>query len=360
MAADTAPTPVSSTHLPKGVAERQLVECTKSLDISFDVSSPGLLIAVAATGVWTDGEVLPRPREDERAPHTLELIPPDGGAAVSTSESGESHLMVEVAGAGRWTARVTNLATKATEFGLFVSYPGSRELEFADLGAEIFADLADLRLEFHPGHQASLLELTTSAGPVIHYFTVDAFEYTSPWMPRVRGALDDVESTAATVSIPAGTPEPLLRYELAFEDEGVEITGTVPLNLTNMRLTLDLPIIVRYHDVRHRGALASVDYEESDVRATFSFDPQFAELVEWFPGFFPRWRRLIQRTVEKACRELFAAYELRQLFSDAIERHVLERIGQDAKPVAVAAADGKLRVSYYTLPATLSRASSRG
>jgi hypothetical protein len=167
-------------------------------------------------------------------------------------------------------------------------------------------------------------------------------------MPRVLGYFDDVRSVGATVSIPAATPDALLRYELVFEEEGVEIGGTMPLDLREMRLTVDLPIIVHYHQAtRAVTRLASVDYDESDVRVHFSFEPELAGVAEWFPGFFPRWRRLIQRTVETACGELFAAFELRQLFSDLLHADVLEQIGEQARPVGVAPAHGKLRIAYY-------------
>jgi hypothetical protein len=151
------------------------------------------------------------------------------------------------------------------------------------------------------------------------------------------------------VSVPEDTPDPVFRYELGFDEEGLEINGTIPLNLKDIRLTVDLPIIVRYSKAAGSRTLSSVDYEQADVRATFSFDPRFQELVEWFPGFFPRWRRLIQRTVENACRELLATAELRKIFSEAMHARVLEEIGENARPVGVSAANGKLRISYYTV-----------
>jgi hypothetical protein len=39
---------------------------------------------------------------------------------------------------------------------------------------------------------------------------------------------------------------------------------------------------------------------------------------------------------------------MRRVFSDEIQAHVLRQIGENAQPVGVGTADGKLRVSYYT------------
>jgi len=250
---------------------------------------------------------------------------------------------------GRWTARVTNLATHPEDFGLFVSFPSPRELSFVDVGADVFSDLGGLELDLRRGHQASSLSMATDAGPVTHYFTVSDIEYSCPWTPRVLVYFDDLRSTSVAVSLPPDTPDPVVRFELGFDEEGLELNGTIPLNLSDMRLTVDLPIIVRYFKASRSTTLAAIDYEETDVKATFSFEPRFEELVEWFPGFFPRWRRLIQRTVERACRELLATEDLRRMFSQAVEARVRAQIGENAKPVGVAPADGRLRISYYTL-----------
>ena len=150
------------------------------------------------------------------------------------------------------------------------------------------------------------------------------------------------------MSVPTDHPDPVFRYELGFDEEGLELNGTIPLNLSDIRLTIDLPIIVRYLRASASPVLSTIDYEEADVRATFTFEPRFEELVEWFPGFFPRWRRLIQRTVESACRELLATGDVRRIFSEAMQARVLEHIGADARPVGVSAAGGKIRVAYYT------------
>jgi hypothetical protein len=342
-------------HLPEGKAERRMLASTQRLDIPFEVDTDGLIIVVAAAGSWNDepGELLPTPREGVRVPHRIELIPPDGATPeASVSDGGETHLVHQLLeageGRGRWTARLTNLGTRIEEFGLFVSYPSRRELQQADIAPDVFADLATLRLELHRGHQASSLSMETAAGPVTHFFTVPDIEYSCPWTPRVLVYFDDLRSTSVAVSVPAGLPDPVLRYELGFDEAGLELNGTIPLNLSDMRLTLDLPIIVQYYRMARSTTLSAIDYEEADVRATFSFEPRFDEVVEWFPGFFPRWRRLIQRTVEKACRDLLASAELRKLFSESIQARVLEQLGANAKPVGVAPADGKLRISYYT------------
>ena len=334
-----------------------MLESTEKLDVRFDLECPGLIIVVAATGAWEDqpGQLLPRPREGERVPQKIELIPPGDGTAVAewTAETPESHLVYDVPRAsftrGRWTARLTNLGTKTEDFGIFVSYPSTRELHSADLSSDVFAELAGVHLELHRGHLASSLEVKTSAGPVTHYFTVDDIEYSCPWTPRVVAYFENLQSTSVSVSVPKGTPDPLFRYELGFDDEGTEINGTIPLDLRNIRLTVDLPIIVRYHKLARSRTLSSIDYEEADIKVSFSFNPRFEELIEWLPGFFPMWRRSIQRTVEDACRELLATPELRRMFSDAMHARVLEQIGENAKPVGVAAANGKLRFSYYTV-----------
>lgn len=343
-------------HLPMGIAERRTLDCAGILDIGFDVEATGLIIVVAASGAWDDepGQLLPWPREGERAPHRIELFPPGDGttAAVELSDTPESHVVYEITeengGLGRWTARLTNLASHAEDFGLFVSYPSARELQFVDLPAEAFGDLAALHLELRHGHQASSLTMKTPAGPVTHYFTVADIVYSCPWTPRVLVYFDDLRSTSVEVSVPVDTPDPVFRYELGFDEEGLEINGTIPLNLSDIRLTVDLPIIVRYLKATGSRALSTVDYEEADVRATFSFEPRFEELVEWFPGFFPRWRRLIQRTVENACRELLSTGDVRRIVSEEMQARVLEHIGEDARPVGVTAANGKLRISYYT------------
>jgi hypothetical protein len=341
-------------HLPRGIAKRRVLERTETLEVEFDVESPGLLIVVAAAGEWGEpGQLLPRTRAGARVPHRVELLAPGAVvAAERTSDAPESFLVHEVVesdvATGSWTARVTNLATTIQEFGFFVSYPGTHDLLVADFSADVFSELAELSLELHRGHQASSLTIETSKGPVTHYFTLHDMDYSCPWMPRVVAYFENVRSTSTRVSVPAGTHDPLLRYELAFADDGIEINGTIPLDLRDMRLTVDLPIIVRYHKAAQSKTLATIAYEEDDVDVDFSFEPRFGELVEWFPGFFPRWRRQIQRTVEDACRELLASYELRKLFSDLMHARVLEQIGADSKPVGVAAADGKLRISYYT------------
>src|SRR5262249_35021142 len=160
------------------------------------------------------------------------------------SDEGESNLVHEVSnggpGLGRWTARLTNLATHAEEFGLFVSYPSPRELQYADFSADTFADLASLHLELHRGHQASSLSMRTAAGPVTHYFTIPDMEYSCPWTPRVLVYFDDLRSTSVQVSVPEELPDPVLRYELGFDEGGLELNGTIPLNLSDMQLTLDL------------------------------------------------------------------------------------------------------------------------
>jgi hypothetical protein len=345
----------SVLHLPEGIAERHTLESAASAEIAFDVEADGLIIVVAAAGAWDDapGELLPRPREGERVPHRLELIPPGSGTpAADTSEEGESHLVREVGaapeGRGRWRVRLTNLGTQLEDFGLFVSFPSTRELRSIEVAADVFADLTGLKLALRRGHDASSLSMLTPIGPVTHYFTVPEIEYSCPWTPRVLVHFDDLESTSVEVTVVEGSPDPLVRCELRFDEDGLELNGTIPLNLSDMRLTVDLPIIVRYFSATRSTTLSSIDYEAADVRATFSFEPRFEELVEWFPGFFPRWRRLIQRTVENACRQLLESGELRRMFSEAIEGRVLARIGENAKPVGVEPAGGKLRISYYT------------
>jgi hypothetical protein len=333
-----------------------MLASTERLDIPFAVESPGLIIVVAATGAWrADGQLLPLPRKDERARHKLELIPPGDGAQAleRTVETPESNVVHEVPRSGftpgTWTARLTNLGTNPQDFGLYVSYPGSRELHHVDLPIEVFDELASLRLAFGRGEKASSLEIETAAGPLAHYFTLPEMEYSCPWTPRVVAYFEHLESTSLRVSVPAGTPDPLLRFELGFSDHGVEVNGTIPLDLRNMALTLDLPIIVQYHRATGSRTLASIEYDEADIRVSFTFDPKFDELTEWFPGFFPRWRRLIQRTVETACRQLLSTPELREIFSNSMHARVLAHIGEHGKPVGVAAADGKLRFSYYTI-----------
>jgi hypothetical protein len=350
------PQPDGDLHLPRGIAERRTLGRAEILDIGFEMESPGLIIAVAAAGAWKEaGQLLPSPREGDHAPHKIELFPPGDGttAAAEVSNAPESNLVHEVTHEGivrgRWVARLTNLSSTSQDFGFFVSYPGTRELREADFSVDDFADLGRLHLELHRGHQASSMTFETSAGPVTHYFTVPDIEYSCPWMPRVMAYFENLRSTAVRVSIPAGTPDPLFRYEFDFDDNGTEIAGTLPLDLRNMRLTVDLPVIVRYFKGTQSRTLSAVGYEEADTKVHFSFEPRFQELVEWFPGFFATWRRLIQRTVENACRELLAAAEIRQMFSDVMHARVLERLGESAKPVGVSAADGKLRISYYTV-----------
>ena len=346
--------PAGVLHLPMGVAERRVLDRAEILDVGFDVEASGLIIVVAAAGSWEEEGLLPHPREGDHVPHKLELFPPGDGrvAAEELSDTPEAHLVHELApGAytpGRWVARLTNLCTHQETFGLYVSYPSPRELQTVDLAADAFADLAAIHLELRHGHQASGLTMKTAAGPVTHYFTVPDIEYSCPWTPRVLVYFDVLRSTTVSLSVPEDTPDPVLRYELGFDDEGIEINGTIPLNLSDIRLTVDLPIIVRYDKASASTMLTAIDYEAPDVRVTFAFEPRFDELVEWLPGFFPRWRRLIQRTVERACRELLATEELRRVFSEAIQARVEARIGADAKPVGVEAADGRLRISYYT------------
>jgi hypothetical protein len=343
-------------HLPLGIAERRTLESGASFDVGFEVEATGLIIVVAASGAWDGepGEVLPWPREGDRTPHRLELFRPGDGATavVEASDTPEGHLVYELrkehGALGRWTARLTNLASHAEDFGVFVSYPSTRELQTMELPVEAFSDLASLHLELRHGHQASSLTMNTPSGPVTHYFTVADIVYSCPWTPRVLVYFDELRSTSVKVSMPADTPDPVFRYELGFDEEGLELNGTIPLNLSDIRLTIDLPIIVRYLRASASPVLSTVDYEEADVRATFSFEPRFDELVEWFPGFFPRWRRLIQRTVESACRELLSTGDVRRIFSEAMQARVLEHIGADSRPVGVTAAGGKLRISYYT------------
>jgi hypothetical protein len=343
-------------HLPVGIAERRTLESGKALEVGFDVEATGLVILVAASGAWDDGPgaLLPMPRDGDRVPHRLELVAPGGGdpVAAELSEEPECHLVHELTdgsgGLGRWTARLTNLASTPEEFGLFVSYPSARGLQYMDLPADAFSGLADLHLELRHGHQASSLTMATPAGPVTHYFTVGDIVYSCPWTPRVLVYFDDLRSTSVRVSVPTDHPDPVFRYELGFDEEGLELNGTIPLNLSDIRLTIDLPIIVRYLRASASPVLSTIDYEEADVRATFTFEPRFEELVEWFPGFFPRWRRLIQRTVESACRELLATGDVRRIFSEAMQARVLEHIGADARPVGVTAAGGRIRVAYYT------------
>jgi len=354
--ATASPHPVSEFHLPKGSAERRALECTERLDIAFDLGSPGLIILAAATGTWDEpGQLLPDPVDDAHAPHRIELIPPGSATAVAqrSTETPESNLVYEVpeAGfaAGRWTARLTSLGTQRADFGFYVSYPTARTIHFADLPPDVFAEIAHLRLEFQRGKLASRLELDTQAGPVVHYFTVDEIEYWCPWMPRVMAHVEDVRSSGVKLSVPEGTTDPVLRCELTFEDDGLEIQGTIPLDLRNMRLTLDLPILVRHSHLADSKSPSAVDYDPSGARVTFTCEPQFEGLVEWLPGFFPMWRRLIQRTVEDACRSLLATYEVRKLLSRAMEMRVSEQLGPASKPVGVVAADGRLRFSYYTI-----------
>jgi len=341
-------------HLPAGIAERRVLKRGEALDVRFDVATPGLVIVVAAAGSWEDDGLLPRPRDGDRVPHRLELFPPGDGNATAeeVSEAPEAHLVHELApGAftpGPWVARLTNLATRGETFGLYVSYPSERELQSVELAADAFAELAAIALELRHGHQSSSLTLNTPAGPMSHYFTVEDIEYSCPWTPRVLVYFDALRSTTVGLSVPEDTPDPVLRFELGFDDEGIEINGTIPLNLSDIRLTVDLPIIVRYNRASGSTTLSGIDYEPADVRATFAFEPMFDEIVEWLPGFFPRWRRLIQRTVEKACRDLLSSEEMRGVFSDALQARVLAEIGADARPVGVAPADGRLRVSYYT------------
>jgi hypothetical protein len=273
--------------------------------------------------------------------------------AERTTESAESTLVHEASASefvpGRWTARLTNLGTKLQEFGLHVSYPSVRELQFADVATDAFPELARIRLEFQRGDLASRLEVETSAGPVTHFFTLEEIEYSCPWMPRVRGYFDDVRSTSVTLSIPEGSTDPIVRCEVGFEDEGLELNGTIPLDLRRMTLTLDLPVLVRSHKLAASKTPTTIEYDEAGVRASFTFEPAFDDLAEWLPGFFAMWRRSIQRTVEDACRELLATDELKKLFSKGMEARVLAHIGADAKPVGVTAADGKLRFSYYEI-----------
>jgi hypothetical protein len=341
-------------HLPKGTSERRMLECAERLNVPFDVDSSGLIILVAATGEWSGSDqLLPHPRPGQKAPHRIELVPPgDGAVAVErVSETAESNLVYEVPEGvqGRWTARLTNLGTAPQEFGLFVSYPGPKELRTADLPADVFADLAALRLELQRGHQASSLTIETPAGPLTHYFTIDDIQYSCPWTPRVVAYFENLRSASTRLSVPEDDGDPRIRFELGFGDEGVEINGTIPLDLRNIQLTIDLPIVVRYHQAARSKSLSTLDYEEADVKATFSFEPQFEGLVEWFPGFFSTWRRLIQRAVEKACRNLLADYQLRTVLSETMEARLQEQLGEDARPVGVSAADGKLRFSYYTI-----------
>jgi hypothetical protein len=344
------------THrLPKGCAQRRALESTESLDVPFELEAPGLIIVVAATGTWGATGLLPRPHEDAHSPHRIELFPPGSAAPVAArkTEAAESTLVHEASASdfvpGRWTARLTNLGTRVEEFGLHVSYPSARELRFADIATDAFPELARIRLEFQRGNLASRLEIETSAGPVTHFFTLEEIEYSCPWMPRVRGYFDDVRSTSVALSIPEGSTDPIIRCEVAFEDEGLELNGTIPLDLRRMTLTLDLPVLVRYHKLAASKRPTTIEYDEAGVRASFTFEPAFEGLAEWLPGFFAMWRRSIQRTVEAACRELLASDELKQLFSKGMEARVLSRIGPDAKPVGVAAADGKLRFSYYEI-----------
>jgi hypothetical protein len=340
-------------YLPMGIAERRVLDRAETLDVAFDVEASGLIIVVAASGSWEEDGLLPRPVDGDRVPHKLELFPPGDGvaAAEEVSETPEAHLVHELApGAyarGKWVARLTNLCAREETFGLYVSYPSTRELQTVDLAADAFADLAAIHLELRHGHQASSLTMKTPAGPVTHYFTVPDIEYSCPWTPRVLVYFDALRSTSVGLSVPEDAPDPVIRYELGFDDEGIEINGTIPLNLSDIRLTIDLPIIVRYNKASGSTVLSAIDYEAPDVTVTFAFEPRFDELVEWLPGFFPRWRRLIQRTVERACRELLATEELRRVLSDAIQARVEAEIGENAKPVGVAPANGRLRVSYY-------------
>jgi hypothetical protein len=346
-------------HLPEATAKRCTLESTETIDVAFDVVAPGLIILVAAAGDWSgDGHpLLPAPREG-RVPHRLELIPPDQTipAASEVSELGEGTLVHEVpdapAALGRWTARLTNLATHPEDFGLFVSFPSLRELQTVDFAAEDFVDLASMAIELRRGEQASRLSVDTPAGRVVHYFTTKDMEYSCPWTPRVLVYFRDLRSTSVTLTVSHELTEPVLRYELGFDEHGLELNGTVPLHLSDMRLTIDLPLIVRYFKAaeaveRRSKELSTIAYDEEGIRVAFSFEPRFEELVEWFPGFFPRWRRLIRRTVEDACRELLASEDVRRVISNALEARVLERAGPHAEPVGVSVADGKLRVSYY-------------
>ena len=111
---------------------------------------------------------------------------------------------------------------------------------------------------------------------------------------------------------------------------------------------MDLPIIVRYNKASSMTTLSTVDYEAADVRVDVRVRAAVRRARRVAAGFFPRWRRLIQRTVERACRELLATDELRRVFADAIQARVDAEIGENAKAVGVSPASGKLRVSYYT------------
>ena len=349
----SVPQPVSEFHLPKGSAERRALGTTESLDVRFDVDSPGLIIVAAATGAWGPSwELLPHPADDARAPHRIELLSPAGAAVEQrTTEAPESNLVYELSDGfepGRWTARLTNLGTSSREFGFYVSYPTARKLEYVDVAPTAFVELTTLRLEFGRGKDASRLEFGTAAGPVVHYFTVDEIHYRNPWMPRVVSHLENVRSADVTLSAPEGR-DPMLRCELGFADDGVEISGTLALDLRDMRLTLDLPILVRFPPLSESTASCTVEFDVAEARATFSCVPRFEGLTEWMPGFFQLWRRSIERAVEGATRQLLATPAVTTLLSHALEARVMAQIGPNSRPFGVAATDGNLRFSYYTV-----------
>ena len=275
----------------------------KQLDVTFTVPNPGrVMIDAKAVNPW-----------DEQLAYTLELFRPGVAEPVAKRVCHGSpgflkfDIPADQAGLAKpWLARLTNQDEKGRRFQLRATYPGTVAID---------------PMEYHR-------------------FTVADFIYDKSYLPELTFRANDINSKRPNASL---LPLSTLRLEIEFEEEKPEITGSFEIDLSHMKLTVDLPLQVRHEQVV---------YEH--VHAQFAFN---ANVLGWWApdsviSNVTNYQSRIRTAVEEKARALFAAESMRTGISDALTDGILDYIkgktgALDPRLVAIRVAETALVVSYY-------------
>jgi hypothetical protein len=311
----------------------------QSYDLTFPVGRPGRVTVFAAAR--------------RRTQLLVQLFPPGAAQPAKVREStGEGLLTVleyEVrAGAGLWTARITNCNSHPAEVMLDVSYPGVHDLQARALPAhyvEAIASrlIADTTVRLQHGRNACAVRFPAALGLREFRFTLPAMERTvyPALLPPVEVVerVTDIESRMPRLRLLPGSVANqggYLRFELGFEEDGVELAGSFPIHLANMKLMVELDLGVAANRLSY-----------SNVRVSFDFDVDLQALPVWLYNPLFDFRDRLQEAVRSGVREAFADVETVEAVAAGMERALETVVGPGARVATVAMENGFVALGLY-------------
>jgi len=318
----------------------------QSFDLSLPIGRQGRITVLASARRRSLALATP-------AHYCVELFPPGANQPIAFREIEGPGLLAILehdakAGAGIWTARITNCNSHPLQVTLEATYPGVGDLQPRTLPAhflEAIASrlLADTAVSLQHGRNACSVRFAPALGLRDFRFSIPALDrrVSPPLLPEIQivEQVADISSDSLRLRLLPGSvanPGGTLRLEIGFEEEGPELIGSFPIHLARMKLLIELDLGITDNRISY-----------NNVRATFDFDVDIQPLPVWMYNPMFDFRDRLQDAVCEGVRAAFGDIDTCEAVTIGFALGMESVLGSGARTATVQMENGQIYLGLF-------------